>query len=424
MWRNIGSRLAVGLTIACNAPDGLLVDDAERTTDEESALALGRAFSTPESGAFRRGLLESSLLVADNTYARLRLDNYATEAGWDQLPEFDPEVAALSDVGGTLQPGVFQSAPELEAWSHAALMALGRWAFERYPAQRHFELGHVFAPGRALDVDLAQRYGLWSDPTGWLGGLVVARYADGTEGVALTCATCHARVDAGIYRLGAPSDLDLTALGRGPIWGPGRVDTTPDGVDNPVAIADLRATRLQTRLHHTGNLKNGLGELAVRIETLLITSAHQTVRPPRTVAFALAYFIWHLSSSSLLRPEPSDAATRRGAESFNAKCRGCHRGEYGEGDWASLEQLEVDALAALSPERGSGGYRVPALAFACERRLSHAAYDVGVAHWLMGAPGRAAHPGKVELSATQARELEQYICATFTPEPSAMAPRN
>jgi hypothetical protein len=100
---------------------------------------------------------------------------------------------------------------------------------------------------------------------------------------------CHARPDpTGQLRHGLASDFDLGAL-VGEHWGPGRVDVTADARDNPVAIPDLRATRRQQRLHHAGNLRGGLEALASRTETLLISARDDVVRPPREIAFALAY---------------------------------------------------------------------------------------------------------------------------------------
>ena len=76
-----------------------------------------------------------------------------------------------------------------------------------------------------------------------------------------------------------------------PVTFAGTVDVTSDDADNPVSITDLRPIRYQKYLHHTGMIHNSLPALAVRIETLAITSSSESVRPPRKIAAALALYL-------------------------------------------------------------------------------------------------------------------------------------
>jgi len=177
---------------------------------------------------------------------------------------------------------------------------------------------------------------------------VWARYADGTTEPALSCASCHARPDtAGRLLHGAASDFDLGAL-VGEAWGPGRVDVTTDGEENPVAMPDLRASRHQRRLHHSGNLYNSLGALAVRLETLLITARAEAVRPPREIAFALAYYVWSLGGDE----EP--AALPR-SPVFHDHCGRCHFDVTGAGDVVPVLMVGTDAAAGADSHRRVAG---------------------------------------------------------------------
>src|SRR5262249_5348856 len=147
-----------------------------------------------------------------------------------------------------------------------------------------------------------ERFGMWTDARGHVAGLVSVTTADGVEHTAWTCSGCHARPDArGNLVYGAPA----AALDRGAMspsrpdgtppeswaWGPGRLDVTADGIENPTAILDLRATSHQSYLHWEATLHNDLPALAVRIETLLIENAQERLRPPRAIAVALALFV-------------------------------------------------------------------------------------------------------------------------------------
>lgn len=380
---------------------------------EDEELAIGRDYVT--SQAFRRDALEQSLVETANGYARLRLERYALDEGWDALPELEPWSAPLVYEGGVRRE------PELEAvwtshveWTRQALLELGQRAFERWPTQ----------PMPSLELALSERdepalhsaLGLWRDDSGWLGGLVTVQYPSGATALAASCATCHARTDAnGKLTHGPASSIDVPrnagAAGDDPAgWGPGKLDVTADGVDNPVAIADLRATAHQQRLHWSGNLDNSLAALAVRIETLLITNSGERTRPPRQIAFALALYVQSLAADA--PDELTPPQTHPGKRIFEVACQTCHSGARGAGQWVSVAEVGGDPAAAHSPMRGTGGYRVPALHQITNRtHWTHEGFRGSLDDFF--APARlevySGHPFGSELSPSERAQLLDYL---------------
>ena len=385
--------LAVCCLIACG--------DNEPVSQPSADLDIGRRFVADAD--FRRSSLETSLAVADNGDARLRLARYARPGEWEDLPVLDVEIAPIfagaAPVFERLDPA------EIE-WGSEALIALGRLAFEAWPAQRAPSLTPLLgSPTGTPDPERLATSGAWRDDRDRLGGFVWARYADGTAEPALSCASCHARPDsAGRLIHGAASDFDWGAL-VGEAWGPGRVDVTSDGMNNPVAIPDLRATRHQRRLHHTGNLYNSVAALAVRTETLLITARAEAVRPPREIAFALAYYVWSLGGDTAPTTEVPSRA-------FREHCGSCHFDPTGAGDVVPLAVVGIDGAAARSPMRGSAGYRAPSLYRVTLRaRLTHEGWPLTLAQFLD--PERTAlYPGHafgLELGAEERAELVREL---------------
>jgi len=359
--RGVVALLVVGL-VGC-ASEGVALDD-------------GLAYL--EDDAYRRSALEASFVRDDNGYAALRLAHYGrVDEGWDALPLWNPPVRPVTtdDVGRfrgdparvTDEP----MAPVLDGVerTEAALLALGRRAFETYPVQ----ISDAFGSG-AEDLESIERYGLSLDDRGRVGGLVRVRTPSGGERFAVTCATCHARAVDGELVHGMASRADWGALahragtraGQDPErlagyleWGPGRVDVTSDGASNPVAMSDLRPLARQPYLHWAANVRNELVALAIRIETLLITSAGESVRPPREIALGLALYLRSLADGRV----PEDpAADPEGAALYARHCGSCHGDEgWPDSGRVTIEETGTDPAVGRSTMRGTGYYRVPSL---------------------------------------------------------------
>jgi len=334
--------------------------------------------------AYARAEMTASLVNPTNGYSALRLAHYASGGAgdWDRLPEWNPSAEAIEagelDAPGGASPDQLSTRakplmlpPSVRSADDPALIALGKAAFERYPTQLAQYLS-VALTSRAA----AARYGLWVDETGGVGGLVRARMADGSGALALTCASCHtASAAGGGVSPGVPNaDLDLGAAiveaqgipasaSQDPhgAWGRGRVDVTTAAGTEPARIADLRPVRWLGYLQQDATLRaRDLTALAIRIETLIVTAANQSVRPPRIVALALAAYVDSLAAAL---PAPDDAAalSPHGASVFQATCAGCHAAPGFTGEPVPLAIIGTDPLLGLSAERGTGTYRVPSL---------------------------------------------------------------
>ncbi len=227
----------------------------------------------------------------------------------------------------------------------------------------------------------AAQYGLWVDAARGVGGLVRAEMADGSAELALTCASCHAapaasgasgdRVLDGLPNAGidlgsailaspdAPGDPALRAALAA--WGPGRLDAATSEGTYPARIPDLRPTRWLTSLHQEGTLlRRDRTALAIRIETLIVTSNAQVLRPPRVVALALAAYLDSLADA-LPDPTEAAAASPSGAEIFASACASCHVAPGLTGASVPLAGIGTDPRLGESPDRGTGAYRVPSL---------------------------------------------------------------
>ena len=340
----------------------------------EPTLPLRRFLQSPDS---RRERLQSALFSQDNEYARLRLSHYGltSEGGWLRLPVFAPLTAVILADGsaGAREASLEPSLPlpgeddAEESALRAALWSIGRRAFFHYPAQLVSGFDRV-----RTETSVARDYGLWTGaiPTGeeQLGGLLEVSLPDGSQRLATTCATCHAAPEdrTGIAAGAANASLDLGKLGadasgqiEGPPlrWGMGRLDTSPDGVDNPAAIPDLRIVSSQRFLHHDATLRNDLFALALRIETLLITTYQEGVRPPIEVALGLAVYVWDLAS---IQSSPG-LGKGAGETLFAQHCARCHLPPHYSGEPVALSTIVTDPALGLSTERGTGHYRTPSL---------------------------------------------------------------
>lgn len=320
--------------------------------------------------AFRRAELVASLTTRDNDYARLRLARYESDAadGWARLPAWNPPTAAVHrDDPAPAPDRPLALPPAALAGDADALRALGESAFFRYPAM----LASPAAEATLRPPDAPARYGFWTSADGVVGGLVRVALADGSVGLAYSCATCHAALDPdGGLRVGlANARLDLGALGadstptasaaqdaRLRAWGPGRVDVTTDDGREPVATPDLRAVRDQRYLQRAGAVqRRSVVTLAIRVETLLITSHHEAVRPPREVAMGLALYL-----DGLAEALPSTVPTE-GAALFASRCASCHAAPTWGGGLVAAEVVGTDPTLTRSATRGTRGYRVPSL---------------------------------------------------------------
>jgi hypothetical protein len=358
---------------------------------------LGDARRWQEDPTLRRTVLEDALVRWDNGYARLRIERY-TETEWGARPVWRPRVAPAQT--GTTPPDAFELAVDEGFRDEAALVALGEAAFARYPVQLVPELRAALADPEACGLEVEGSR---------VRGVVWVALPDGPQ-PALTCAACHA--EAGVPgRANHRFDLSAVLAGRcgapSP-WGPGRVDVTADGVTNPTAIPDLRPVRWQAYLHRAGTVANGPLALAMRTETLIITSLSSAVRPPREVALGLSW--WMRSLADDLPAPPPD---REAEALFDTHCGTCHAGPGRAGGLVPLDEVATDRAVLESPDRGTGFARVPALRGLADRRplfAGGAAPDL--AAWWSGAAPVPGHPAPEALEAPARARLGAYL-ATF-----------
>src|SRR5262249_46091847 len=136
---------------------------------------------------------------------------------------------------------------------------------------------------------------------------------------------------------------------------------TEDDDEDPVAVPDLWGLRHASHLTQAGTIKHaGPTALAIRQETQLLTSNHQTVRPPRELAFALAMFLYSLQPPPAA-PAADAAVAARGKGLFQASCASCHANAVQGGGVEPAERIATDRALADGKARGTGFYRTPAL---------------------------------------------------------------
>lgn len=361
-----------------------------------AALACGCHSNAPEpvrylqDRTYRRASLEASLVNPDNDYSRRRLAHYATggSRSWDALPEWNPrvETVQLSELGAGVQlerplapeAQAVEVSPAARAGDERALRALGEEAFFRYPVQLAPHIRTAL-----VSSESAARYGLWVDPTRGVGGVVRAEMADGRSALTYTCATCHAasrdgallvgvgneRLDLGRLALDSAPDLDPDIAANLRRWRPGLIDVTTRSGSEPVAIPDLRALRWLTHLQYSAAVaQRDLTSLAIRIETLIITSHGETLRPPREIALGLALYLRSLGEP-VSGQVPGTAAEAQGAELFAERCAHCHTPPGLTGPPLPVADVGTDPAAARSIDRGTGKYRIPSLVGVQDRRL-------------------------------------------------------
>jgi hypothetical protein len=138
-------------------------------------------------------------------------------------------------------------------------------------------------------------------------------------------------------------------------WGPGRVDISPDGLENPTAIADLRALRFQTHLNRAATLRNSPIGLSIRIETGMIVTSGGVVRPPREMTFAMALYLWSLGANL---PELGGSPGRR---VYDRECAGCHIPPSLAGPPTLVSKVGTNPIIGESPIRRTGFYQTTSL---------------------------------------------------------------
>jgi len=317
---------------------------------------------------FRRTALERSLVRTDVGYARLRLEHYARD--WDALPEWNPEVAPPLE-----HPVSFATIAISDAARNGdrrALVELGERAFFLYPAQ--------LAPFTTFPT--TDRLGIARNAT--QANVVRVRLFHGEEAFSFTCASCHSAIaqDASFVP-GAPNDrLDFGRLmiegqfaqtgmhlderdervTRFLAWGKGRVDVTTNDGSEPVRVGDLRAVRFVSHLHASGIVRHrSVVDLAIRIETQIVTAHNQVLRPPREITLGLAHYLYSLGDDASARTLGPDEP--RGRALFADHCAKCHSSPGYAGDLVPVVTLRTDPTVAVSLDRGTGSYRTPSLRF-------------------------------------------------------------
>lgn len=330
----------------------------------EATTATGVPFL--DSREWRRSELEASLVNPDNEYSRLRLTEYAVDGGWDALPEVD------FDDGG------------VDPTDAAALVALGKRAFETFPMQ---------------EVPFAQ---------GTFGG---DHFVQGVGATFASCATCHAR---GEVRGLADAEFDIgrmfVANGQATdenraarlSWGPGRLDVTTDAGGEVVRIPDLRPVRFQRFLQADASVRlRDMDTLAIRVDTLIITSRNEVARAPRVVPYAIAAYLWSLGEELPAVEQPA---------AFVTACSGCHAGEGLAGEPVTLAEVGTDPVVGRSAVRGTGMYGVPSLRGVGQRALLlHDGSVRSVEEMLDPASTRAGHRYGLDLADEDRESVITYL---------------
>ena len=362
--RSLHRTLATFLLTLAAAGCGADPVDVPVATDLER----GRAYVDDSDS--RRAALEGSLVNRDNTYAQLRLERY-TEDNWGALPIWNPPTHPVETHDIDAEPPEPNSAwqalaVENVAWTQAALVELGREVFHNYPMQ--VEPAMREALGDAAGPD---EFGLWR-VADRIGGLVWVELPDSVEPV-MTCSTCHGSLDSdgglvsGLanagFDYGRVLDTYYGRVSENGRWGPGRVDVTPDEVENPTVIPDLRAVRFQTHLNRAATLRNDLIALAVRLETGMITANGEVARPPRELVFALALYLYSLGETL---PELGVGV---GRAVYDSQCASCHQPPGLSGSPIRLEDIQTDPTIGQSPARTTGFYQTTTLRGVGDRGL-------------------------------------------------------
>lgn len=354
---------------------------------------------------YRRGVLLRDLVSTDNDYARQRLQNYGRAgSGWEVLPPRDPAARPLTladsqawEAGTPIGLGEATTfVPDPLPASEDDWIALGERVFYGYPLRVDSTWEAAVSLGVLGDV------GFLLDEDEWV-GLATFR-EDGRMRIGPTCAQCHASraPDGGIWArlanrdmdIGAarllvmgltpgdlPPEIDSTATGDLDRLGPGRADVLSDGRFNPYAFPDFGGLGDLPLLHHTANWRHAdAATLAVRCETLFITSVGQRYRIPRALSWALAAFLRSIPPPPPGTDAPDDEELAgRGEQVFAEQgCDGCHPAPLYTSDRPiPLSEVGTDPGAGSSQSRYTGSYRAPSLRGVARTApyLHHGAFD-------------------------------------------------
>jgi len=374
----IASLVLLAFALACNPIPEDLSDNPE---------------SYINSAPYRRGILERDLRETSSAYAQDRLNSYGRDGlPWDLLPEWDPpsrpvrpadlEVFVAGDFPEWGDEAAEGLAPDLLPSSQTEWIALGRRVFFEYP------LRVDSVSGALVQIEDALNQTGFIQQDGAFIGLRLLKKNSGDLAVGNTCAQCHGGRDPDGLVTGSlsnkdmdvgatllltrgltpgqlPPELESTAVGDLDRLGAGRGDVQSDGVFNPFAFPDLGGIADMPSLHNNANwTQGGVATMAVRCETLFITSSGRRHRIPRVLAWALAEY-YH----SLPPPPPGLSGddvpeeAARGAEVFTEEgCDGCHiPPHYSSSEPIPASQVGTDSAATDSRVRGTGLYRVPSL---------------------------------------------------------------
>lgn len=366
----------------CVPSDGPLDDDFERYRDD---------------AGYRCAILKRDLIAGDNAYGVDRRVHYSVpDESWDALPAHNPasrplfraDIGRIQDNAALPFENITRLVPAQTPATDDEWIALGRRVFFEYPLRASATYEAIARLDALEEVGFIVEEGPTPDGDRFVGlRAFIDDHSDSQRvRVGLTCAQCHSSRDefgvvtgqranramdigrarvlaAGFEPGNLPPELDSTKTADYDRLGPGRADVLSDDLFNPYAFPDFGGLAQMPFLHHNANWANTqVATLAVRCETLYITSSSERTRPPRVLTWALAKYIRSLEASAPLDATPAPEAAR-GAEVFEEHgCNGCHVPPlYTSARRVPTSEVGTDASAAESFPRYSGGYRIPTL---------------------------------------------------------------
>jgi len=308
-----------------------------------------------------------------------------TRAAWERADAMRPQLPQISP--SALEQQALRTLADHGADSESARM-LGRELFRYYPFASHEYYSpclHSFLDRDGNNRDLLDWLGLGlarqdSDRREIVGVVAAAEPAGAAleSALGVTCALCHTQVDArGERQDGLPSraydqGLLLAACIDQPIfhksqnrnldqllqYGPGRNDSTADGVHDPTEIPSLFALRPGFAVRWNGDLPT--------LELQVDRNLSQRSAPPSVVALVAAYLrslgpAWAAQGRGD-GPAAGQSASA-GAAIFERECARCHAPPlFTHGQVVPLSRLGTDPrrVSAVLPN-SSPGYKVPSL---------------------------------------------------------------